>query len=227
MGAPPRGFPILTAGSSLLSTSWSAAVRCAPPHPPVPQFHPCDVSTCSAAGCGVGGGGVPPIAPFAGAQPPPSTALGGSHSAPMPRSPHVLEWGGGGRSASPNSSRGSANPGTAPGPSHWGLKGGGGVWGDSSPHSPPPGREKPRLRCAVPQHEARADLHQGAGGLRAREVLRAGGSGGGGHTPWGPPPPFFHASSPPPTSPRAAIEESYAKAMVKLSKMATNGTQLG
>ncbi|NXE11867.1 FCHO1 protein, partial [Lophotis ruficrista] len=30
-----------------------------------------------------------------------------------------------------------------------------------------------------------------------------------------------------PTVPRAAVEESYAKAMVKLSKMATNGTQLG
>lgn len=30
-----------------------------------------------------------------------------------------------------------------------------------------------------------------------------------------------------PAVPRAAIEENYAKAMVKLSKMATNGTQLG
>lgn len=31
----------------------------------------------------------------------------------------------------------------------------------------------------------------------------------------------------PSSVPRAAIEENYAKAMVKLSKMATNGTQLG
>lgn len=34
-------------------------------------------------------------------------------------------------------------------------------------------------------------------------------------------------SAPLPAVPRAAIEENYAKAMVKLSKMATNGTQLG
>uniref|UniRef100_A0A803VPZ2 FCH domain-containing protein n=1 Tax=Ficedula albicollis TaxID=59894 RepID=A0A803VPZ2_FICAL len=33
--------------------------------------------------------------------------------------------------------------------------------------------------------------------------------------------------TPLPAIPRAAIEENYAKAMVKLSKMATNGTQLG
>ncbi|NXG77982.1 FCHO1 protein, partial [Baryphthengus martii] len=37
-----------------------------------------------------------------------------------------------------------------------------------------------------------------------------------------------HPPHPPlPAVPRAAIEENYAKAMVKLSKMATNGTQLG
>lgn len=46
---------------------------------------------------------------------------------------------------------------------------------------------------------------------------------GGGHKSWA-----FSCQPPPPqTSLRAAIEESYAKAMVKLSKMATNGTQLG
>lgn len=38
---------------------------------------------------------------------------------------------------------------------------------------------------------------------------------------------LFMPAPPPQTSLRAAIEESYAKAMVKLSKMATNGTQLG
>ncbi|NWR40355.1 FCHO1 protein, partial [Tachuris rubrigastra] len=50
---------------------------------------------------------------------------------------------------------------------------------------------------------------------------------GGGVTWGGPQNHRLHPQSPLPTVPRAAIEENYAKAMVKLSKMATNGTQLG
>ncbi|XP_031467864.1 F-BAR domain only protein 1-like, partial [Phasianus colchicus] len=99
---------------------------------------------------------------------------------------------GGGRCASPNSTRcqSLANPRTVPGV--WGA---GGRWGDSSPLSPPPQGEK--------NHGFDVLYHNMKHGQTSTKELAD----------------FVRE--------RAAIEESYAKAMVKLSKMATNGTQLG